>query len=166
MQERTPIYDSDDAGTLHDRLMTMGSGLVLKTIEGIADGTLQATAQTVPDGDIPGAPKIFRDTCKIDWAQEGEKVQNFIRGLSPYPAAFTTVEEQGEEVQLKIYETTFEKNGKNEVGNILSDGKTFLKIGVTDGFIAIKSLQMSGKKRNCIKNFLIGHNITHWKLNK
>lgn len=162
MQETTPINDDDNAGTLHDRLAEMGRALVVQTLDRLAEGTLTPTPQ---QGQATTAPKIFKDDCRIHFHQSGHRVVDFIRGLSPYPAAHLTLRTpQGEEVQFKVFEATYAPAPSATPGALQSDGKTYLKIGVTDGFISILSLQMSGKRKNNIEEFLRGKNITDWIL--
>ena len=164
LQEKTPISPDDNAGTLHDRLMLIGKDLVLRTIEGLADGTL--TPRTQPTVAQPkNAPKIFKDDCRIDWNRPGEEIVNFVRGLSPYPAAFMELEySNGEILPFKIFDVTFEKVTSNADFAIVTDQKKYLKIAINGGFIFVNSLQMGGKRRNSIENFLIGNNVTNCKL--
>ena len=164
LQEKTPITPDDNAETLHDRLMLMGRDLVLKTIEGLADGTL--TPHPQPTVAQPkNAPKIFKEDCRIDWYKSGTEIVNFVRGLSPYPAAFMELEyPNGDILPFKIFDATFEKGTSNADFGIITDQKKYLKIAVNDGFIVVNSLQMSGKRRNSTENFLIGNNVTNCKL--
>ncbi len=165
LQESTPIHNDDNAETLHDRLATIGSQLVTTTLDGLFDGTLhprqqQATATLRP------APKIFKADCTINWNQNCHEVYNFVRGLSPYPAATASfTDEQGQTQYLKIYHTNIEVDGKNHTGELFTDQKKQFKIGVKNGFVNILSLQISGKKKNQTDEFLRGHNISNWKLN-
>ena len=160
LQEKTDITPSDNAETLHDRLMNIGKNLVVKTIEGLADGTLQPHPQ--PAVETPkNAPKIFKDDCRIDWSKPGTEIVNFIRGLSPYPAAFMELQyPDGHIMPFKIFDATFEKGYSSGDMAIITDQKKYLKIAVNNGFIAINELQMSGKRRNLTENFLIGNNVT------
>ncbi len=161
LQEKTDITPSDNAETLHDRLMDIGKNLVVKTIQGLAGGTLQPHPQ--PTVDTPkNAPKIFKDDCRIDWSKPGTEIVNFIRGLSPYPAAFMELQyPDGHIMPFKIFDATFEKGDSSGDMAIVTDQKKYLKIAVNNGFIAINELQMSGKRRNFTENFLIGNNVTN-----
>ncbi|MBR5028109.1 MAG: methionyl-tRNA formyltransferase, partial [Bacteroidales bacterium] len=164
LQEKTPISPDDNAGTLHDRLMMIGKDLVLRTVEGLADDTL--TPRPQPTVAQPkNAPKIFKDDCRIDWNKPGEDIVNFVRGLSPYPAAFMELEyPNGDVLPFKIFDVTFEKGTSNADFSIVTDQKKYLKIAVNGGFVVVNSLQMGGKRRNSIENFLIGNNVTNCKL--
>lgn len=164
LQEKTPISPDDNAGTLHDRLMEIGKELVVKTIEGLADGTLKPQPQTSVENP-KNAPKIFKDDCRIDWQKPGTEIVNFVRGMSPYPAAFMELKyPNGEVVPFKIFDVTFEKGTSNADFAIITDQKKYLKIAINDGYIAINALQMGGKRRNSAENFLIGNNVINCKL--
>ena len=164
LQEKTPITPDDNAGTLHDRLMMIGKDLVLRTVEGLANGTLIPRPQPIVSNP-KNAPKIFKDDCRIDWNKTGEEIVNFVRGMSPYPAAFMELEyPNGETMPFKIFDVTFEKGTSNADFGIITDQKKYLKIAVNGGFIAINSLQMGGKRKNSTENFLIGNNVTNCKL--
>lgn len=164
LQEKTPISPDDNAGTLHDRLMEIGKELVVKTIEGLADGTLKPQPQTSVENP-KNAPKIFKDDCRIDWQKPGTEIVNFVRGMSPYPAAFMELKyPNGEVVPFKIFDVTFEKGTSNADFAIITDQKKYLKIAINDGYIAINALQMGGKRRNSAENFLIGNNVIDCKL--
>ena len=165
MQRHTPINDNDTAETLHDRLAEMGAKLTVETLEALFEGTIEPKPQTIPDT-LKAAPKIFKQDCAIDWRRDGKYIVNFVRGLSPYPAATTTMTDtKGENVSMKIFATEFEKAENSIAGEIKSDGKKMLKIGVNDGFIKILSLQISGKKKISVDEFLRGYNVSDWKLN-
>jgi methionyl-tRNA formyltransferase len=161
-QERVPIEESDNVGDVHDKLMMLGGRLVIETVDAIIAGTVKSIPQeemTAPDEELRPAPKIFKDTCHINWNQPAKRVYDFVRGLSPYPAAWTELKNAaGEEVIVKVFETekiiephTF------PAGTQQSDGKHYLRIAVTDGFISIKSLQLPGKKRLNIEELLRGY---------
>ena len=142
-QVRIPIADTDNVEVVHDKLMKLSGELVTKTVDSIIDGTFKTVPQDdIKDADLTPAPKIFRETCRIDWNQPAKKIYDFIRGLSPYPAAWTTLGGKS----VKIFETTKE-SGSLKPGEISSDGKTFIKAGTTDGVLNILSLQIEGKKR-------------------
>lgn len=165
MQECTPILPNDNAGTLHDRLAEIGSRLVVETIQGLADGTLKPQPQNDSTLLSP-APKIFKADCVIDWRCNGKEICDFVRGLSPYPAATTAMTTgQGASVEMKIYEVEYETTEQTEsVGTIITDQKKMLKIAVNDGFVTIMSLQISGKKKITASEFLRGYNVKDWKL--
>ena len=163
LQRQTDITEHDTAETLHDRLAQMGSALVVETLEGLYAGTIKPQQQITSDK-LKSAPKLFRQDCAIDWNKSGEEIRNFVRGLSPYPAAYTEmVDNKGETKLLKIYDVAFVPGGKSLVGKIEADRKQ-LKIGVKDGTIIILSLQISGKKQMRAYEFLRGYNIQNWEL--
>ena len=166
MQEKTPIRPEDNAGTLHDRLAEIGSRLVVETLEGLSDGTLHPHPQEEM-GELKPAPKIFKPDCAIGWRGRCKEIFDFVRGLSPYPAATTTMSNsQGETVEMKIFEVAYAEEMHNEpLGTIITDKKNELKIAVTDGYITILSLQISGKKRITASEFLRGYDVSGWKLN-
>lgn len=164
LQEETQISENDTAESLHDRLAEMGRKLVVETLSGLANGTLTPKAQE-PTEMIKSAPKIFKEDCVIDWTKEGKDIRNFVSGLSPYPAATLTFIDSKENKQnVKIYEVSFEKAPQQSIGMIESDQKKYLKIGVRDGWVNILSLQMSGKRKISIEEFLRGYNVSSWKL--
>ncbi|MBR2497193.1 MAG: methionyl-tRNA formyltransferase [Parabacteroides sp.] len=160
-QKRLPIADTDDVGTVHDALMTMGTGLVLETVDLILEGDVDAIPQEAFYKDISElrpAPKIFKDTCRIDWQQPVKKIYDFIRGLSPYPAAWTEiVSPEGVRTALKIYQT--EKRLETHqlpVGTICTDKKSYIDIAVEDGYLRLLAIQLAGKKRLPVSDFLNG----------
>lgn len=150
-QVRVPIADTDNVGIVHDKLMMLGGRLVIETVDAILDGTVKPIPQermTVV-GELRPAPKIFKDTCRIDWNQPVKRIYDFIRGLSPYPAAWTElVQPDGTVLVLKIFETEkVVESHSLPSGTIQTDGKTYIRIAAPDGFINIRSLQLPGKKR-------------------
>ena len=161
LQERTPIGPEDNAGTLHDRLAAMGRGLVVRTLDTMEDGSLAP----LPQQGIPcPAPKIFKEDCLIDFGQPGEKVVDFVRGLAPYPAAIMMLRSpKGETVPFKVFDIRFQSGNSAVPKSISTDGKKVLKIGVANGFVEILSLQMAGKKKNSIEDFLRGNKLTDWE---
>lgn len=162
LQERTPITPDDNAGTLHDRLAAMGRNLVVRTLDGIEAGTITPSPQ---QGTPTAAPKIFKDDCRIRFDVTCRQAVDFVRGLSPYPAALLTLlNPQGEEVLFKVFDVVAVSDPSATPGTLFCDKKSVLKIGVTDGFLQILSLQMSGKRKNNIEDFLRGNNLTNWKL--
>lgn len=158
LQKKVPIHDDDSAGVLHDRLMHEGAELVLRTVELILNDYPIPTFPQKEVDVIKVAPKIFTDTCRIDWSQKVTTVYNLIRGLSPYPGAWTELyDSQSMRYSLKIYESEKELTVHNlAIGTIVTDQKKFMKVAVNDGFIHIKQLQLAGKKRLAIEDFLRG----------
>lgn len=160
-QVHVPIADTDDVETVHDKLMKLGGDLVLETVDKILDGTVERVPQEqlIPSStELKAAPKIFKETCRIDWNQGVKKVYDFVRGLSPYPAAWTKLYDGDKQLDLKIFRT--EKQfceAKEPVGTVLTDNKAYLKIALSDGYLNILSLQLSGKKRMVIGDFLRGY---------
>lgn len=162
LQAETPIAAEDNAGTLHDRLAEMGRGLVVVTLDGLAAGTLAPTPQ---EGAATTAPKIFKEDTRIDFRQEGRRVVDFVRGLSPYPAATLTLRSpEGEEVPFKIFDVAFAPCVAGTPCRLESDGKTYIKIAANDGMVSILSLQMSGKRKNSVEEFLRGKDVSDWEL--
>lgn len=162
LQAETPITPNDNAGTLHDRLAAMGRELVVKTLDGIEAGTLTPRPQ---EGTPTEAPKIFKDDCFIDFNRPARQVVDFIRGLSPYPAALLTlINPQGEKMLFKIFDAIAVEDPSGSPKTLICDEKKVLKIGVSDGFLQIISLQMSGKRKNSVEDFLRGNKLTDWKL--
>lgn len=160
--ESTPIAPDETAGSLHDRLAAMGRGLVVRTLDSLEDGTAQPVPQ---QGNACPAPKIFKEDCRIDFSRTSAEVDRHVRGLSPYPAATMTLcPPQGDEVLFKVYEVEPQKASESVPGQVICDGKKVLKVGTADGFVKIISLQMSGKKRNTIEDFLRGNQLINWKL--
>jgi methionyl-tRNA formyltransferase len=150
-QEKAIISNSDNAGTLHDKLMIIGAELICKTVDDITTGIAPNIEQK---GSVSHAPKIFKQDCKVNWNQECKNIHNFIRGLSPYPTAFTNL---SSDKSLKIYQTSIEIiEHQHSIGKIFSDKKSQMKIAVKDGFIHLEDVQISGKKRMRIDAFLRG----------
>lgn len=166
MQRSTPISENETAETLHDRLAEMGAEMVVETIKGLEDGSLKARPQVECDNLKP-APKIFKEDCVIDWSRGGDDIERFVRGLSPYPSAMTVMSDEGGGAHsFKIYEVSYEKAVEYVEGAVESDGKTCLKVGCKDGCISILSLQIEGKRRNSIEEFLRGSRVNSWKIVK
>jgi methionyl-tRNA formyltransferase len=181
MQEKISIGQDETAGELHDRMKEVGAQLLVKTVEGLADGTLQETPQssivnpspnvqdelssedpvttnshsqfTIHNSQLKHAPKITTDTCKIDWNRSIKDIHNLIRGLSPYPAAFT---ELGDKT-LKVFKSEKESAvPTSRIGRWETDRKTYIKFAAKDGYIYLKDVQLEGKKRMGIEDFLRG----------
>lgn len=146
------ITDTETAGTLHDKLMVVGANLLVKTVKAIEADDYNEVPQPESD-ELKSAPKIFKDYCKIDWNQNNQTVYNHIRGLSPYPTAFTTLNDKN----FKIFNAEPEdKEPGISTGAFLTDGKTYLKFATKDGFIKVTDVQFEGKKRMLIDELLRG----------
>ena len=162
LQEKISISETDDAGSVHDKLMLMGAKMVRKTIDLLILGETDAIDQSQfihPETELKAAPKIFKDTCKIDFTKSVGDGYNFIRGLSPYPTAWTELQfpNQQEPTLLKIYETEKEYIEHNDQpGTLITDGKKFAKIALKDGYLQLKSVQAPAKKRMNIGELLRG----------
>ncbi|RZL17992.1 MAG: methionyl-tRNA formyltransferase [Pedobacter sp.] len=148
----TPIADDETAGELHDKLMQIGAELLVKTVKAIKEDNYQEQPQ--PQSEVlKHAPKIFKEDCKIDWNQPTQQVYNLVRGLSPYPTAFTFLNDK----TLKVFKAELEsKEPGITAGGFLTDGKTYLKFAAKDGFIKLIDIQYEGKKRMLIEDFLRG----------
>ncbi len=163
-QEKIAIKRTDNAGTIHDKLMNLGALLVLRTVDAILDGTCNPIPQKEyisSDDELKTAPKIFKNTCQVDWAQTVEEIYNFIRGLSPYPTAWSEISLQGEnKINLKIFETEtlFEKHSFSP-GSVRTDLKNFIDVACQDGFVRLLSIQQAGKRRMSSEEFLRGYKI-------
>jgi len=164
LQRTTPITPDDNAETLHDRLASMGSQLVVETLRGLQQGTLHPKPQPIVT-ELNLAPKIFKPDCAINWNQQGRRVVDFIRGLSPYPAATMLMEDdKGQEHSFKVFQASFQSDANSAVGQLVTEKKSVLKIGVKDGFLHVLSLQLSGKKRITAEEFLRGHDVKNWRI--
>ena len=160
-QKHLPIADTDDVGTVHDSLMAMGAGLVLETVDLLLEGKTDAIPQEEfyqDSAELRPAPKIFKETCRIDWTQPLKKIYDFIRGLSPYPAAWTEIISlEGVPTALKVYQAEKHPATHNlPVGTICTDKKSYVDIAVEGGYLRLLSLQLAGKKRLSITEFLNG----------
>jgi methionyl-tRNA formyltransferase len=171
LNAKVAIAANDNAGTLHDKLMETGAQLLVKTVESICVGNYKATEQhslLKPGETIKLAPKIFKEDCKISWDKSIDEVYNFIRGLSPYPAAWSEFKHtsNGEILSFKVFDVQKEisKHSYSE-GELVTDSKKFLKIAVKGGFVSLQTLQLEGKKRLNIEEFLRGFRITDYKIN-
>lgn len=155
------IWENDTVGTIHDSLMGIGANLVVETVDALADGNYEAIPQSeiIDESEIKHAPKIFKDDCKINWESDVELVRNLIRGLSPYPAAWSTLvhNDTKKEIPAKIFFALQVEGKKDQTpGTIETDGKTFLKVACGNGWLQITDLQIAGKKRMKIMDFLRG----------
>lgn len=153
-QDKIPIGENDTVGDVHDRMMEMGAQLVLKTVKAIETGNY--TLQKQDERLASKAPKIYHETCEIDFNQPTQKVHDFIRGMSPYPAAWTIIDEK----MFKILKTTKEMAEHDlPPGKMVTDNKKVLKFATKDGFVAVHELQMQGKKRMATSDFLNGYDF-------
>jgi len=176
LQERIPIDENETAGELHDQMKEVGARLVVETVKGILEGTLQETPQssvvsgqlsmensqasdthsqfTIHGSQLRNAPKIKTETCQINWNKSLNEIHNLVRGLSPYPAAFTELRDK----TLKVFKTEKEQAvPTSRPGRWETDRKTYLKFACKDGYIHLKEVQLEGKKRMNIEDFLRGH---------
>ena len=166
LQAETEISPEDNAGTLHDRLMEIGAKLVVETLDGLAEGKLTEIPQNQKENPKT-AYKIFKEDTKIDWEKEVEVIHNFIRGMSPYPAAFTVLEVGGEQKILKIFKGKFQKIEHFKENGEIEISKNEFKIHAKNGVYFPEELQLEGKKRMNLKDFLNGfHSFDELKLIK
>lgn len=166
LQAETEISPEDNAGTLHDRLMEIGAKLVVETLDGLAEGKLTEITQNQKENPKT-AYKIFKEDTKIDWEKEVEVIHNFIRGMSPYPAAFTVLEVGGEQKILKIFKGKFQKIEHFKENGEIEISKNEFKIYAKNGVYFPEELQLEGKKRMNLKDFLNGfHSFDGLKLIK
>jgi len=157
MQEKFSIGEDETFGEVHDRMKLIGAEVLVKTIDGLADASLIEIPQlSLDSGDLKHAPKIFTDHCRINWLKSAREVHNLIRGLSPIPGAFTTLHGK----MLKIFRTEVEhKTPAEEPGAFSTDGKSYLKFACRDGYLLVRELQLEGKKKMIIEDFLRGNRI-------
>lgn len=163
-QKKLVIGENDCVGDVHDRLMDMGADLVTETMDIILGGDITTYEQKCfykDERELKPAPKIFKETCRINWNQDVKTIHNFVRGFSPYPAAWCNlIDPQGNTIIVKIFETEkIESNHNQAIGSFKFD-KKFIDIAVNDGYIRIKSLQIPGKKRLSTEEFLRGFKLT------
>ncbi len=158
LNHKVAIDKNENVGQLHDKLMHLGCDTVIETLHLIQNGKVETTIQT-ENSDLKTAYKLNKDNCKIDWSKAGNEIYNQIRGLCPYPAAWTYIKDGENEWNVKIYDTTFiEEKHTYSIGKIIS-GKKEMKIAVANGFIQIDSLQFPGKKKMQIHELLNGTSI-------
>ncbi|KAA2240975.1 methionyl-tRNA formyltransferase [Chitinophaga agrisoli] len=152
--DQVSIHDDETAGELHDALMATGAKVLLKTVAAIADGTAEEKPQpALPAEQIKHAPKIFKEDGRINWAQPIDKIYNLVRGLSPYPTAWTLLQDK----QLKIFKASKEHATPTVApGEPVSDQKTYLKIAAQDGYLVLQEIQLEGKKKMEVEAFLRG----------
>jgi len=157
LQQKISIGDEENAGQLHDRMMVIGADLLLQTVNELVSNNLKEAAQTHDSSEAPvilhQAPKIFTEDCEINWQKNVDEIYNLVRGLSPYPTAFTFLRKK----KLKIFSTKKEySNTIENSGELVTDNKTFLKFAYNNGYISITELQLEGKKKMAIEDFLRG----------
>ena len=161
-QKRLPIADTDDVGIVHDRLMLMGASLVTETVDLILAGKVETVAQEslyADPAELRPAPKIFKETCRMDWNRPLKALYDFIRGLSPYPAAWTElIAPDGKRLVMKIYQAEKHPTAPHNhpLGSIHTDQKSYVDVAVKDGYLRLLSVQLAGKKRMNIVDFLNG----------
>ncbi len=159
-QERMEIRPEDNAGTLYDRLMHAGAKLVTDTVDRIAAGDIAPIEQQhIDEATLRPAPKIFKEDCRIDWTQPGKRIVDLVRGLSPYPAAWSTLQRADgtDATTAKIFAARFEAAAHSvAAGSAESDGHTYVRIACSDGWIYAEELQIAGRKRQPIKELLLG----------
>lgn len=156
-QEKELIFENDNAGSLYERLMQKGAQLALKTVQAIESGHYQEMPQQ-PGQNAKHAPKIFKETCRINWHQPAAKIYDFIRGLAPYPAAWTTI--LGKNCKIYKSSKTGQKASDLEPGQFSTDNNTYLHFQTSDTVLAIEELQLEGKKRMKTQDFLRGNRLT------
>jgi methionyl-tRNA formyltransferase len=156
-QEECEVTPDDNSGSLHDKLMTIGASLVVKTVDAIAEGNISTIPQdSIANRKLNLAPKISKEYCRIDFNDNAENIHNKVRGLSPYPAAWATIPNSDD--TFKVFESSFVIETHNlAAGTFISDNKSFLKIATSDGFVFIHDLQIAGKKRMKVRDLLNGY---------
>lgn len=157
-QREVEIGDEECVGELYERLMMIGQVLVLESVDMIASGAITPMKQDhIDEATLRPAPKIFKQDCLIDWSRDGQEIVNFVRGLSPYPAAWCSmVNEKGENLTAKIYKVHFDAERQLPIGVIESNNRDRIAVGCADGVIVIESIQLAGKKRLSTKELLLG----------
>lgn len=154
-QKEIEILPDENAGDLHDKLMLLGSELVVETVQLIQNGKVTTSKQ--PEKDLKPAPKIFKETCKIDWTDTIDNIYNKIRGLSPYPGAWTYIQNNNQKIEAKIYRATKEINSHSySIGQIITSKKE-IKVSIKKGFIVIEELQLPGKRKMTVQELLNGY---------
>lgn len=161
-QKSVDIADTDNVGVIHDKLMVLGADMVLETVDDIIAGTFKTISQEelLGGAEPTPAPKIFKDTCHLDWSKDAISIHNLIRGLSPYPAAWSNITKGDKQLQIKVYESAITEKPSSDCkpGEIkVADGK--ILVATADKFLEIDSLQLSGKKRMGYQEFLRGFDL-------
>jgi methionyl-tRNA formyltransferase len=156
-QEKEPIHQDDNVGTVYNRLMNKGAQLVLKTVQAIEIGEYPSEPQPT-NIEIKHAPKIFKETCQVNWNQTSKQIRDFVRGLSPYPAAWSIINGKIFKI-FRVERSLFDPNSALEPDSVVTDNKTYLYIKTLDGFISIEEFQPEGKKRMTIQEFFRGNKL-------
>ncbi len=156
-QDQEPIHEDDDVGSLYERLMVKGAALVLKTVNAIKTNNYPSEPQNESVA-IKHAPKITKETCEINWNTSSENVRNFVRGLSPYPSAWTRIEDKIFKIH-KVSIVNGNEQASSAVGSTKTDNKTYLWMRTRDGWIAIEEFQPEGKKRMKVEEYLRGNKL-------
>ena len=162
-KESIPILPTDNAGTIHDKLMELGANLTVRTLDDIiADRVKPIPQDSIPASELRPAPKIFKETCRIDWNQPTAKINDFIRGLSPYPAAWTVLHtSSGEDLDFKIFAAApVSCTPASKPGTIMCDGRKTLCVATSDGALKLQEVQIAGKKRMDVCSFLCGNDLS------
>ncbi len=164
MQQKIDIAPDDNAGIVHDKLMYLGADLVLQTVNQIESGNVASIPQ--PEGELKPAPKIFKETCRINFNTTAESVRNLVRGLAPYPAAWIELADtEGNATNMKIYEVSTELcTPTHPAGTLVCDGKKVLKVAVQDGYIHLDQVQLAGKKRMPAADLMRGTDLTQYTI--
>ena len=158
-QESVDILPEDNIGTLYDKLMNIGSELVTRTVDKLAEGNYTTIEQMhIDESTLKPAPKIFKEDGRIDWTKRGEDIINLVRGLSPYPAAWSAIYNNGAECgSMKIFTARFEADSKSgNVGEVVTDAKSTFGVRCADGVVYFEDVQLAGKRRMAIKELLLG----------
>ncbi len=158
LQEEVDILPTENAGDLHDKLMTVGSKLVIKTVKLIESDSVKTKPQP-ENRDIKTAYKINKSNCKIDWNEDSQTIYNKVRGLSPYPAAWSTLLNDGDELSVKIYKVEKEDSSHSYPAGTIISGKHEVKVAVKNGYINLKEIQLPGKRKMDIKSLLNGYHF-------
>jgi len=161
LQDKIELGPDENVGSVHDRLMALGGTMVVRTVDAILDGSVNACPQEMvitKETDLKKAPKLFKDNTRIDWNSDCVKLHNFIRGLSPFPTAWSELKDaNNEQYSVKIFEAQYELISHDKVlGTLVTDGKKELKVAVNDGFIVLKRFQLAGRKALNTDEFLRG----------
>ncbi|RAV28599.1 methionyl-tRNA formyltransferase [Sinomicrobium soli] len=159
MYDKTDIAPDDNAGALHDKLMTIGARLVLNTVQAIAENRVRPQKQREPEV-LKKAEKIHKETCRIDWDRPIGEIYNHIRGLSPYPGAWTVFDDRGEEIPVKILDAVMEVTSHNEPEKKLISSRNSLKIPVKGGYIHLREVQLPGKRKMAVSDLLNGYTFS------
>ena len=159
-QNKIEINSRDNAGIIHDKLMVIGAKLVLKTVDAVIDESIVLEAQNIERSSLKPAPKIFKETCRINWSSKAHEIDSFIRGLSPYPAAHTTLERKDSTLTIKVFDALpIEQKHSYTAGTILQSSPSTIDVAVADGFIRVLDLQVQGRKRMKTSAFLNGFTL-------